>query len=305
MAELSPMAPADLVVGPVDPGEENPHSPWISFLRVFAENRLALAGSIVIVLFFAFCFLGPVVYRTNQVATNIAQASRGPSPHHLLGTDAVGYDVLGRLMAGGQITLVVALLVALLAASFGLVWGAISGFSGGGVDSLMMRVVDAALDIPGLFLLIFLDAILRPSVVILVVVIASLAWLAPARLVRAEVLKLRTMGYVEAARGAGAGPVTILFRHLFPNVIGTMAVNATFQVADAVLTVAALSFLGLGIPPPAANWGSMLSNGVSYVFAGYWWQIWPAGVCVVAIVVAFNFVGDGLRDAVDVRLRRR
>ena len=103
------------------------------------------------------------------------------------------------------------------------------------------------------------------------------------------------------------GPLVrgVLWRHLLPNVVGTIVVNATFQVADAVLTVAALSFLGLGIPPPAANWGSMLSNGVDYVFAGYWWQIWPAGVAIVLVVVAFNFVGDGLRDAVDVRLRRR
>lgn len=299
------MASADVPGGAddIDVGTGRPR--WSFVVRVFAENRLAVAGLIVIALFLLFCFVGPLVYHTNQVATNVSQANRAPTGAHLLGTDAVGYDELGRLMAGGQITLLVALAVAVMATSFGLIWGAIAGISTGVVDSVMMRIVDACLAIPSLFLLIFLDAILRPSVVVLMFVITALAWLVPSRLVRAEVLSLRTRAFVEASRGAGAGTVRILVRHLVPNVIGTVAVNATFQVADAVLTVAALSFLGLGIPPPAANWGSMLANGVSYVFAGYWWQIWPAGVCVVAVVVAFNFVGDGLRDAVDVRLQRR
>jgi peptide/nickel transport system permease protein len=274
-------------------------------LKVFAANRLAVAGLAVIAAFLLFCFVGPFLYRTNQVATDIARANLPPGAGHLLGTDSVGYDVLGRLMAGGRITLVVAILVAVLAVAVGLIWGATAAYVGGVVDDVMMRIVDAWLAIPSLFLLIFLDALLRPSVLVLIAVISALAWMAPARLVRAEVLSLKTLPYVEAARGAGATGAGVLRRHLLPNVVGTIVVNATFQVADAVLTVAALSFLGLGIPPPAANWGSMLSNGVDYVFAGYWWQIWPAGVAIVLVVVAFNFVGDGLRDAVDVRLRRR
>ena len=122
---------------------------------------------------------------------------------------------------------------------------------------------------------------------------------------RAETLSLKTRSYVEAAQGQGAGPLRIIFTHIIPNTFGTVAVNATFQVADAILAVAALSFLGLGIPPPAANWGEMLSDGVNYVFSGYWWQIWPAGVCIVLVVVAFNFIGDGMRDALEVRLQKR
>ena len=135
--------------------------------------------------------------------------------------------------------------------------------------------------------------------------IASVAWLVPSRLVRAESLSLRTRQFVEASQEQGAGPVHIIARHIIPNVFGTVAVNATFQVADAILAVTSLSFLGLGIPPPAANWGSMLSNGVNYVYSGYWWQIWPAGLCIVVVVVAFNFIGDGLRDAFEVRLQQR
>jgi peptide/nickel transport system permease protein len=272
-------------------------------LIVFRQNRLALAGFIIVVGFVLFCFVGPVFYHTNQIATDVPLANRPPSAQHLLGTDSVGYDELGRLMVGGQITLIVALVVAVLATSIGLIWGCIAGVSRGSVDNLMMRVVDAALAIPGIFLLIFLNSILKPSVIVLIFVITALAWLVPSRLVRAEVLSLRGRPFVEAAKVAGAGGLRIVLRHMVPNVLGTVVVNATFQVADAVLTVAALSFLGLGIPPPAANWGSMLANGVNYTFAGYWWQIWPAGICIVAVVVGFNFIGEGLRDAVDVRLR--
>ena len=138
---------------------------------------------------------------------------------------------------------------------------------------------------------------------ILIIVIASVAWLVPAWLVRAETLTLQTRPFVEATRVQGAGPLRIIFRHIILNVVGTVVVNSPFQVTAAVLAVTSLSFLGLGIPPPAANWGSMLSNGVNYVSSGYWWQIWSAGLCIV--VVAFNFIGDGLRDAFEVRLQRR
>ena len=272
-------------------------------LIVFRQNRLALAGFIIVIGFVLFCFVGPVFYHTNQIATDVPLANRPPSAEHLLGTDSVGYDELGRLMVGGQITLIVALVVAVLATSIGLIWGCVAGVSRGSVDNLMMRIVDAALAIPGIFLLIFLNSILKPSVIVLIFVITALAWLVPSRLVRAEVLSLRGRPFVEAAKVAGAGGLRIVLRHMVPNVFGTVVVNATFQVADAVLTVAALSFLGLGIPPPAANWGSMLANGVNYTFAGYWWQIWPAGLCIVAVVVGFNFIGEGLRDAIDVRLR--
>jgi peptide/nickel transport system permease protein len=272
-------------------------------LIVFRQNRLALAGLVILLAFLLFCFVGPLFYHTNQIATNVAQANQPPSLKHLLGTDTVGYDELGRLMVGGQITLLVALAVAVFATSIGLIWGCVAGVSPRGVDTVMMRIVDAALAIPGIFLLIFLNSILKPSVIVLIFVITALAWLVPSRLVRAEVLSLRERPFVEASKTAGSTRSRTVIRHLVPNVFGTVVVNATFQVADAVLTVAALSFLGLGIPPPAANWGSMLANGVNYVFAGYWWQIWPAGVCIVAVVVSFNFIGDGLRDAIDVRLR--
>ena len=208
-------------------------------LIVFRQNRLALAGFIIVIGFVLFCFVGPVFYHTNQIATDVPLANRPPRAEHLLGTDSGGYDELGRLMAGGQITLIVALVVAVLATSIGLIWGCVAGVSRGSVDNLMMRIVDAALAIPGIFLLIFLNSILKPSVIVLIFVITALAWLVPSRLVRAEVLSLRGRPFVEAAKVAGASGVRMVLRHMVPNVIGTVVVNATFQVADAVLTVAA------------------------------------------------------------------
>jgi len=272
---------------------------------VFLENKLALASAIMIVLIVLFCFVGPHIYHTDQIHTNISNANQPPSRAHLLGTDDVGYDQLGRLMVGGQTSLEVALGAAAVAVVFGVLWGAISGYLGGLVDGIMMRVVDAILAIPALFLLLFLAAITVPSVGTLILVVGLIAWLIPARLVRAETLSLRTREYVEAVKVMGGGPTRIVVRHIVPNTIGTVAVNATFQVADAILLVAALSFLGLGIPPPAANWGGMLSNGLNYTYSGYWWLVYPPGVMIVLTVVCFNFIGDALRDAFEVRLRRR
>jgi peptide/nickel transport system permease protein len=250
-----------------------------------------------------FSFVGPIVYRTDQVHTSIEQATLAPSTAHLLGTDEVGYDVLGRLMVGGQTSLELGIAAALIATSFGVLWGAIAGFFGGLLDSLMMRMVDALVSIPALFLLIALGTIVTPSVPVLILVVGGIAWLVPARLIRAETLSLRTREFVDAVRVMGGGEARMVLRHILPNAIGTAVVNATFQVADAILTVAALSFLGLGVPPPAANWGSMLSSGVNYTFAGYWWLIYPAGIAIVLTVVAFNVIGDALRETLDVRLR--
>ena len=187
----------------------------------------------------------------------------------------------------------------------GVIWGAVAGYFGGLLDSLMMRIVDAFLSIPVLFLVLFLATVWRPNVLMLILVVGLVSWLIPARLVRGETLSLRTREYVQAAKTMGVRSPTIIYRHIVTNSIGTIMVNATFQIADAILLVAALSFLGLGIPPPAANWGSMLSDGLNFVYSGYWWLIYPAGIAIVVTVVAFNLVGDGLSDALGVTRRRR
>jgi peptide/nickel transport system permease protein len=274
-------------------------------LSTFLENRLAVVGVGIVVLFIVFCYLGPLVYRTDQIHIDLSQATLAPSFGHPLGTNEVGYDQFGRLMVGGQSSLEVGIAAALLATVFGTLWGAIAGYAGGFVDAAMMRVVDALLAVPALFLLLFLSSIVRPTVGLLILVIALISWLGPARLVRGQALTLRTRDYVKSVRLMGGGPMRAVLRHIAPNAIGTVVVNATFQVADAILTVAALSFLGLGVPPPAANWGDMLSNGINYTYDGYWWLIYPPGLAIVAVVVAFNLIGDALRDSFEVRLQKR
>ncbi len=278
---------------------------WWRVLVTLVEHKLAVVGLVVIGVFILFCFLGPVFYHTNQVTVQLGSENLSPSIAHPLGTDPLGYDVLGRLMAGGRITLAIGVVVALATTFLGTVWGALAGYMGGALDALMMRIVDTFLAIPVLFLLLFIATLVTPSAIVLIVVLAAISWLVPSRLVRAEALSLRTREFVAASRGFGASGPRILFRHLLPNAVGTIVVNGTLQVADAILAVAYLSFLGLGLPPPAATWGGMLSNGVNYILDGYWWDVWPAGVCIVLLVVSINFLGDGLRDALEVRLQSR
>jgi peptide/nickel transport system permease protein len=272
---------------------------------VFMQNRLATLGLIFVVAIVAFCFLGPLVYHSDQTTSDLANQTLPPGSGHPLGTDAYGFDVLGRLMLGGQSSLEVGLASALLATIFGSLWGAVAGYAGGVVDATMMRIVDVLLAIPTLVLLLVIAAIFKPSLLMLILIISALSWLAPARLVRAETLSLRQREYVDAIRQAGGTRRRIVLRHIIPNAIGVIVVNATFQVADAVLLLAALSFLGLGLPPPAASWGGILSDGLNYLYDGYWWLIWPAGLAIVLTVVSFNFIGDALRDSLDVRLRQR
>jgi len=280
-------------------------SAWAMGARVFVENRLAVVGVAVVLFMFAFCFIGPLLYRTNQVNTDIYNLTAPPSSQHLLGTDNLGYDVLGRLMVGGQTSLEIGLIAAVLATTFGVIWGAVAGYVGGWLDQVMMRIVDSLLAIPTLFLLLVLAAMFIPSIPMLILIVALVAWLVPARLIRGETLSLRTREYVDAVRVMGGSGARIVLRHIIPNTIGTIMVNATFQVADAILAIAALSFLGLGVPPPATNWGAMLSDGVNYTFQGYWWLIYPAGLAIVITVVAFNLIGDAMRDAFEVRLQKR
>lgn len=278
---------------------------WRLVVRDFLRDPLGAAGLLLIVLMVAFSFLGPLVYPTDQLHPQLTQVNLAPGGAFPLGTDGVGFNVLGRLMVAGQSSLEVGLAAALIAALIGAVWGALAGFVGGWLDAVMMRIVDAMIAIPTVLLVLLLAAIITPSVVMFIYVLGAVSWLMTARLVRGEILVLRTHDYVSAARVAGGRPAGVVARHLLRNVVGTVAVQATFEVANAILLLATLSFLGLGPPPPAVNWGGMLTTGLNYVFDGYWWQIYPAGLCIVITVVAFNLLGDAARDAFEVRLRHR
>ncbi len=277
--------------------------------RVFLEHKLAVAGLVVIVLVILFCWLGPVIYHTNQSNQELALLNPENSPPgvtgHPLGTTATGFDELGRLMFGGQASLTVGLLSALAATVVGVIYGAIAGFAGRWLDAIMMRFVDVVLSMPIIFLLIALVTIFHSSETLLIVVIAGVSWLAPARLIRGETLTLRTREYVQAVRAMGGGAPRIIGRHIIPNAVGTIVVFATFQVATSILILAALGFLGFGIPAPGTDWGTMLSNAVNAAGNGWWWEFYPVGAMIIVVVVAFNFIGDALRDALEVRTQRR
>jgi peptide/nickel transport system permease protein len=274
-------------------------------LEVFVENKLALAGLVIVVAISVFCFIGPFFYHTDQVHVSLANANQHPGTGHPLGTDNNGYDVLGRLMKAGQTSLEVGLAAAILATCLGSLWGAVAGYFGGVVDTVMMRIVDAMLAIPTLFLALVVVSMFPPAKIELIFVIALTSWLATSRLIRGEALSLRTRDYVQAMKVMGGGGARAVFRHIAPNAVGTIVVNATFQVADAILLVVALSYLGLGIQPPGTDWGAMLSNGIQYVYNNYWWVIYPPGLAIIAVVISINFIGDALRDAFEVRLQRR
>jgi len=280
-------------------------SGWRLAWREFSSNRLAVIGFGILIFFVLFCFVGPLIYRTNQIDTNLTLANQPPSADHLLGTDTNGFDELGRIMKGGQAALEIGFFAAFVAIVIGTLWGAVSGLVGGVVDSALMRVVDVFLSVPFLFVVLILAVKFGATVLSLSLVIGFFAWQVPARLVRGEVLSLRERDFVLAARTAGAGSWRLVSRHLIPNALGVVIVNVTFQVADAILAVSYVGFLGFGLHFPNVDWGDQLSDGSNYLQDGYWWLIFPVGACIVLTVMALNFIGDALRDAMDVRLRRR
>jgi peptide/nickel transport system permease protein len=273
-------------------------------LATFLENKAAIAGVGIVVAVTLFCFVGPLVYKTNQATVRLNINDLPPSGKYPLGTDGSGYNVLGRLMVGGQSSLELGFAVSIATTVIGTLYGAIAGLVGGVIDAIMMRVVDTFLAIPGLVLLLILVNIFTPNLAMIIVLLSLLSWLGVARLVRGEVLTLRTREYVQAVKVMGGSKWRIVNRHLIPNAIGVIIVNATFTIADAILTLSALSFLGLGLPPPEADWGGMLTNGLNFLFDGYWWLVYPPAIILIVTVVAFNLIGDAIRDSLDVRLQR-
>ena len=305
MTAAGSLPPLD-VTRPPEGGEIGAvQSGWRLALREFATNRLAVTGVGILLFFVLFSFVGPVFYHGNYLTSDLLSTNLGPGAGHPLGTNNQGYDELALLMKGGQAALEVGFFSAAVAIGIGAIYGAISGLAGGLLDAVLMRVVDVFLSIPFLFVVLIVAVRYGASVLSLSLLIGGFSWLVPARLVRGEVLALRVRDFVSAARVAGAGQTRLIARHLLPNALGVVIVNVTFQVADAILAIAALGFLGFGLQWPNQDWGDLLSNGVSYLQDGYWWQIYPVGACIVLVVMACNLIGDAARDSLDVRLRRR
>jgi peptide/nickel transport system permease protein len=267
-------------------------------LSELAHNKRAMSGVGLVVLMGLFCFIGPLFYHANQVVVNLSIANDPPGPGHPLGTDLYGIDVLGRLMEGGQSSLELGFSVGIASTVLGFLYGAISGTIGGAADTILMRIIDTLLAVPTFILLIIVASMFTLSLPVIILILSALSWPSVARLVRGQVLSLRTREFNQAAKTMGATQRRILIHHMAPNTLGICIVTATFAVADSIYALSALSFLGIGPPPPFTDWGTMLTSGVDNLFNGYWWQVYPPLIVLVLVVLAFRQAGDALNDTV-------
>jgi peptide/nickel transport system permease protein len=260
-------------------------------------RRIGLA---IVVLTAVAAVVGPVLVPYDPAAQNLPQRLLGPSWLHPFGQDELGRDILARLLIGARISFVVGLAVVSVSSVFGTIVGAIAGYAGGWVDTLLGRLMDVLLAFPGILLAIALVAALGPSLAHVVLALVIIGWVGYARLVRGQVLKVRELEYVQAARAVGAPVSRVLFRHVIPATLSSVAVQATLGMAGAIIAEASLSFLGLGVQPPTPSWGTMLDAGRSHLFDAPHLTILP-GLAIALLVLGFNFAGDALRDRFDPR----
>jgi len=281
-----------------------PESQWRMVWREFRRNRLALIGAVVVVLLTGVALVAPSITPHNYAAFNRGQPLRPPSERFWFGTDRQTRDVFSRVVVGSQVSLAVGFAAVALIMLIGVTLGAVSGYAGGFVDNLIMRFTDIVLAIPQLFLLIAAAALFRPSLLTTIIVIALTSWMSTARLVRGEFLRVKVQDFVTAARALGASHLRVIVRHLLPNTLAVIIVQATLFLSFAILLEATLSFLGLGTQPPTPSWGGMLADGRVDMQIAWWQTVFP-GLAIFITVMAFNLVGDGLRDAFDPRQRGR
>ena len=280
------------------------NSIWADMFRQMCRNRFALAGMIVLFLLVCIALAAPWIAPHDPTTLNLTGGLQPVlSPDHILGTDDLGRDVLSRLIYGARVSLAVGVVVVGIAGTIGVTLGAVSGYYGGLADHIIMRVVDVLFAFPFLILAIAIVAIMGPSLMNMMIVLGFVNWIAYARLVRGTVLSLREVDYVESARALGASDWRILTRHILPNTIGVVLVQATFGAAGAILAAAGLSFLGMGVQPPTAEWGAMLSQGREFLRVRPMLSFAP-GLLIMISVLAINFVGDAMRDALDPRTLR-
>ena len=275
--------------------------PWY-----FARDKLALLSLAIILLVAAGSALAPWLPYAEQGAgsPNPAEAFRNPSAQHFFGTDNLGRDQFARILYGGRVSLILAIAVVGLSAVIGTVLGAVAGYVGGWVDEAIMRFTDMVLAFPSLVLALVLGAILGPSLINLILAISLVWWPWYTRLVRGQATSVRERQYVLAARSIGASRLWIIRRHILPNVLGPVRIQATYDFGAAILAGSALSFLGLGPQPPVADWGSMISTGRQYALTGEWWLAVFPGLAILVTVLAFNIVGDRIQTLADPRSRR-
>jgi len=240
----------------------------------------------------------PYIAPFNPFDQNLYEGLNSSSSDHLLGQDRLGRDILSRIIYGSQVSVLVAVLTVGVSSIVGVLLGAVAGYMGGRVDEIIMRVCDVLLAFPGILLAIALMAVLGPSLSNVIIALCLMGWVGYARLVRGQVLSIREREFVQATRASGAGNRRILLRHILPNALSPVLVEASFGMASAIVAEAGLSFLGLGVQPPSASWGSMLNQGRPYLLIAPHLTLFP-GLAIMAVVMGFNFLGDGLRDLLD------
>ncbi len=264
------------------------------------KNRLAVAGGIMLLVLTVLCVAGPWFLRATYQEQNLDLGATPPSAAHWLGTDTLGRDLLVRLLYGGRISIGVGLCATLVALTIGVVYGAVAGYVGGKADAVMMRLVDIIYALPFTIFVILLMVFFGRNIILLFVAIGAVEWLTMARIVRSQIMALKKMEFIEAARALGYGHRRIIFRHLLPNALGPIIVYATLTIPAVMLLEAFLSFLGLGVQPPMSSWGTLIKDGAEKMEEFWWLLVFPGGVFSLTLF-SLNFLGDGLRDALDVR----
>ena len=275
---------------------------WSRGWSRFARNRFGMAGAVVVLCLYLVAIFGPLLIPYDPAAQGPLPQMRyvHPSFQHPLGTDKFGRDVLSRVVYGARISLAIGFLAVAISVLLGALVGATAGYFGGAVDAILMRVVDALLAIPRLFLILTCVALFSGSVGLIIILLGATGWMATSRLVRAQVLAIRSLDYVKAAEALGAGSRRIILRHLIPNTLTVIVIAATLRIGGIILTEASLSFLGLGVPPPTPSWGQMVFEGREALLDAWWLSTFP-GIAIAVTVIGFNLLGDGLREAFEPR----
>jgi peptide/nickel transport system permease protein len=273
------------------------------FWRALSKNRLALIGGAVVLLLALMAVSAPLVAPHDPHKPDVKRILDPPSGRHWLGTDQVGRDVLSRMLYGARVSLAVGFVSVGIATVIGIALGAAAGYHGGAVDAAVMRLVDLMLVFPRFFLLLAVLAFLKPSIWTIMAVIGLTGWMGVARLVRAEFLAIKEREFVIWSQSIGAGAVRIIWRHILPNAMAPVLVAMTLGVPAAILTESGLSFLGLGVRPPYATWGNILNDGKEVIELAWWLSVYP-GVAILITVLSYNLLGEGIRDALDPRLRQ-
>jgi peptide/nickel transport system permease protein len=274
----------------------------MGFWKRFLRDKLAIAGLVVVLAFFAVSVLAPAIAPYDPGRIDVNNILSPPSTSHLLGTDDLGRDVFSRMVYGAGISLKVGFVAVGIAVLIGIILGAVSGYYGGWIDVVIMRLVDIMLCFPSFFLILSVIAFLEPSIFNIMAVIGLTSWMGITRLVRAEFLSLKERDFVLAERAIGASAPRIIFMHILPNALAPVLVSATLGIASAVLTESALSFLGIGVQPPTPSWGNMLTQGKEVLGVAWWMSVFP-GIAILLTVLGYNLLGEGIRDAIDPRLK--